>query len=86
MWYHDGLSQHGNMLALQACVCFLPAQTIITVTLLVGWRCVMRKKGEHLPKPWSMADAIEMYGIRDWGNKYFNISDNGHVLVTPPGS
>lgn len=46
----------------------------------------MRKKGEHLPKPWSVADAIEMYGIRDWGNKYFHISGDGHVLVTPPGS
>jgi arginine decarboxylase len=46
----------------------------------------MRKKGEHLPKPWSVADAVETYGIRDWGNNYFRISSKGHVLVTPPGS
>jgi arginine decarboxylase len=45
----------------------------------------MRRKGEHLPKPWAMADAVEMYGIRDWGNNYFHISEAGHVLVTPSG-
>lgn len=45
----------------------------------------MRRKGEHLPKPWSVADAAEMYGIRDWGNNYFHASDTGHVLVTPSG-
>jgi arginine decarboxylase len=45
----------------------------------------MRRKGEHIPKPWSVADAVEAYGIRDWGNNYFRISHKGHVLVTPPG-
>jgi arginine decarboxylase len=45
----------------------------------------MRRKAEPLPKPWSIADALETYGIRDWGNNYFRISANGHVLVTPPG-
>ena len=45
----------------------------------------MRRKGEPLPKQWSIADALETYGIRDWGNNYFRISANGHVLVTPPG-
>jgi arginine decarboxylase len=45
----------------------------------------MRRKGEHLPKPWSVADAVEMYGIRDWGNNYFHINEAGHVLVTPSG-
>jgi arginine decarboxylase len=45
----------------------------------------MRRKGERLPKPWSVADAVETYGIREWGNNYFHISDDGHVLVTPPG-
>ena len=45
----------------------------------------MRRKGERLPKPWSVADAIEAYGIRDWGNNYFQISDEGRVLVTPQG-
>ena len=45
----------------------------------------MRRKGEHLPKPWSVADAVEMYGIRGWGNNYFHISETGRVLVTPSG-
>ena len=39
----------------------------------------------RVPKPWSIADALETYGIRDWGNHYFHISDSGRVLVTPPG-
>jgi len=39
----------------------------------------------RVTKPWSIADALETYGIRDWGNRYFHISDAGHVLVTPPG-
>ena len=40
----------------------------------------------RVPKPWSIADAFETYGIRDWGKHYFHISDAGHVLVTPPVS
>ena len=39
----------------------------------------------RVPKPWSIADALETYGIHDWGNHYFHISDTGRVLVTPPG-
>src|SRR5262252_3293678 len=39
----------------------------------------------RVPKPWSIADALETYGIRDWGNRYFHINDSGRVLVTPPG-
>src|SRR5215468_1330533 len=52
--------------------------------MAVGWRGAMAGKG-RLPKPWSIADAFETYGIRDWGNGYFHINDAGHVLMTPPG-
>ncbi len=44
----------------------------------------MAGKG-HVLKPWTLADALETYGIRGWGNNYFSISDCGHVVVTPPG-
>src|SRR5262249_16092740 len=50
----------------------------------VGWRGAMPGKG-CVPKLWSIADAFETYGIRDWGNGYFHISDAGHVLMAPPG-
>ncbi|MCZ6874781.1 MAG: biosynthetic arginine decarboxylase, partial [bacterium] len=30
-------------------------------------------------------DAVEMYGIRDWGNNYFQINEQGHIVMTPPG-
>lgn len=44
----------------------------------------MSRKSGRLPKSWSIADAIETYGIHEWGNAYFHISDEGHVMVTTP--
>ncbi len=44
----------------------------------------MSKTVGTLPRPWSVADAVETYGIDDWGRGHFCISDAGHVLVTPP--
>jgi arginine decarboxylase len=57
---------------------------IASVNAVTRRRAVQSKSG-RLPKPWSIADAIETYGIRDWGNGYFHINDDGHVLVVPPG-
>ncbi|SEM01016.1 arginine decarboxylase [Stigmatella aurantiaca] len=34
---------------------------------------------------WTLADALEMYGIRNWGNPYFGINEKGHVCVHPDG-
>ncbi len=34
---------------------------------------------------WTLADALETYGIRNWGNPYFGINDKGHVAVHPDG-
>ena len=45
----------------------------------------MSKTVATLPRPWSVADAVETYGIEDWGSGHFCISSEGHVLVTPPG-
>ena len=44
----------------------------------------MSKTVGTLPRPWAVADAVETYGIDDWGRGHFCISDAGHVLVTPP--
>lgn len=44
----------------------------------------MRKTSGGLPKTWSIADAMETYGIHEWGNDYFHISQEGHVMVTTP--
>ncbi len=30
-------------------------------------------------------DAVETYGIRDWGNNYFKINEQGDIVMTPPG-
>ena len=34
---------------------------------------------------WTCEDAAELYGIRTWGAGYFDISENGHVVVKPFG-
>ncbi len=34
-------------------------------------------------RPWSVEESRKLYGIRDWGNGYFNINDKGHVAVHP---
>jgi len=33
--------------------------------------------------PWSIADATELYEIGRWGQGYFSIGDEGHVLAHP---
>ncbi|WP_163997006.1 biosynthetic arginine decarboxylase [Pyxidicoccus caerfyrddinensis] len=37
------------------------------------------------PHRWTLADAHELYGIRNWGNPYFGINEKGHVCVHPDG-
>ena len=34
---------------------------------------------------WRVEDSIELYGIRNWGAGYFNVSDAGEVVVCPQG-
>jgi len=32
---------------------------------------------------WSLADALDMYGTKNWGKGYFGINDLGHAVCTP---
>ena len=41
----------------------------------------MAKKNPLIP--WSVEDSAELYGIRNWGAGYFNVSKEGHVTVSP---
>ena len=34
---------------------------------------------------WTPNDAAELYGVRNWGNGYFDISDKGELLIRPKG-
>ena len=34
---------------------------------------------------WQVEDSIELYGIRAWGAGFFNVSENGEVVVCPFG-
>ena len=34
--------------------------------------------------PWTAADSIELYGIRNWGAGYFDLADDGTVTVNVP--
>jgi arginine decarboxylase len=38
---------------------------------------------QELLEKWKVADAGEMYGIRNWGKGYFSINKAGHVIVQP---
>ncbi len=37
----------------------------------------------ELMDKWKVLDAIEMYGVRNWGKGYFGINKAGHLLVHP---
>ncbi|MCC6284657.1 MAG: biosynthetic arginine decarboxylase [Phycisphaerales bacterium] len=40
--------------------------------------------GEPKPRePWTIEAAARLYGIPEWGNGYFGINDEGHVVVMP---
>ena len=39
--------------------------------------------GTSATDAWTVADATELYDIDRWGNGYFSIGENGHVLVHP---
>jgi arginine decarboxylase len=34
--------------------------------------------------PWSIDDAANLYGIKNWGNPYFTIADDGNVNIVAP--
>src|SRR5215467_13197129 len=38
---------------------------------------------QELLEKWKIADAVETYGIRNWGKGYFAINRAGHVTVLP---
>ena len=33
---------------------------------------------------WSIAQSLELYGVRDWGESYFDISSTGELVVQLP--
>src|SRR5436305_1261724 len=35
---------------------------------------------------WKLHDALELYGVRNWGKGYFGINKSGHVVVYPDKS
>ena len=37
------------------------------------------------PQRWTIADSQELYGIRNWGARYFGINEKGNVAVHPGG-
>ncbi len=43
--------------------------------------------GKDKLERWTIEDSADLYGIRNWGNGYFDISDDGQVEVIPdPGA
>ncbi len=40
---------------------------------------------QSIPRRWTVQDAADLYGIRNWGSTYFGVSEKGHVVVHPDG-
>ncbi len=64
---------------------FALIQKLIEKSLLF-W--VLRKGKKTMNKPeilgrWTREKSEELYGIKNWGNGYFSISDKGEVMVSP---
>ncbi len=38
-----------------------------------------------LTRRWTPADSVELYNIRGWGNDFFAVGGDGHMLVHPAG-
>ncbi|NLN63590.1 MAG: biosynthetic arginine decarboxylase [Myxococcales bacterium] len=36
---------------------------------------------KHITERWKVSDSEELYGIRYWGHRYFNVSEKGEVTV-----
>ena len=34
-------------------------------------------------RPWTEQDSARLYGIQNWGQGYFSVNDEGHVVVHP---
>src|SRR4051812_32211293 len=39
--------------------------------------------GQDITDTWKVSDAVEMYGVRNWGKGYFGVNKAGHVAVHP---
>jgi len=37
------------------------------------------------PRKWTLADSVETYEIRTWGQPYFGVNEKGHVIIHPEG-
>jgi arginine decarboxylase len=42
-------------------------------------------KSSDLLRRWSVADSLETYAVRNWGNPYFGINEKGNLVVQPAG-
>jgi len=38
-----------------------------------------------LPRKWSVEDSLDLYNIRQWGNRFFSASEKGNLVVQPEG-
>ena len=43
----------------------------------------MKKVKKEMLDRWKLDDSAELYGIRNWGSGYFDISEGGDIIVTP---
>jgi len=49
----------------------------------MGTRLGIKLKKNDPVKKWSVEDSRELYGIKRWGEGFFDINDRGNVCITP---
>lgn len=49
----------------------------------MGSRLGIKIKSEDISKNWTVDDSRELYGIRRWGEGFFDVNEEGHVCITP---
>src|SRR5579862_1703561 len=53
--------------------------------MLVGTHAVHTRRLSESVETWSVQDAIELYGVNNWGKQFFSVNDQGHLAVHPTG-
>jgi arginine decarboxylase len=43
-------------------------------------------KSSDVLRRWTIADSLDAYAVRNWGNPYFTVNDKGNVQVMPTGN
>src|SRR5436190_23028540 len=53
--------------------------------MLAGTHVLNIRRQSESVETWSVQDAVELYGVNNWGRQFFSVNDQGHLVVHPTG-